>query len=94
MVPSTYVRKLRFNDVGFWFVMVSRYFVLLNNYVTSGLQNNVFLMKPDIWQFFVRSGDVWKVRHNYPAPWIVNLLCLLLRQNYVISGFLIMTYFL
>ena len=94
MVPSTYVRKLRFNDVGCWFVIVSRYFVLLNNYVTLGLQKDVFLMKPDIRHFFVRSGDVWKVRHSYPTSWIVNLLCLLLCQNYVISAFLTMTYFL
>ena len=60
MVRSSYVRKLRFNDVGFWFVIV-RYFVLLNNYVTLGLQKHVFLIKSDIRHFFVRSGDVWKV---------------------------------
>ena len=92
MVLSSYVRKLRFNDVGFWFVIV-RYFVLLNNYVTLGLQKHVFLIKSDIRHFFVRSGDVWKVRHSYVASWFVNLLYLFLRQNYVINAFLIMTYF-
>ena len=90
MVRLSYVRKLRLNDVRFWFVIVSRYFVLLNNYVTLGLQKNVFLIK----HFLVRSCDVWKVRHNYPASWFVNLLYLFLRQNYVISAFLTMTYFL
>ena len=94
MVHSNYVRKLRFNDAGFWFVIVSRYFVLLNNYVTLSLQKNLFLMKPDIRHFFVRSGNVWKVRHIYPTSWFVNLLCLFLRQIYVISAFLTMTYFL
>ena len=91
MVRSSYVRKLRFNDVGFWFVIV-RYFVLLNNYVTLGLQKHEFLKKPDIHHFFVRSGDVWKVRHNYLASWFVNLLYLFLRQKYVINAFLTMTY--
>ena len=86
MVLSSYVRKLRFNDVGFWFVIV-RYFVLLNNYVTLGLQKHVFLIKSDIRHFFVRSGDVWKVRHSYVASWFVNLLCLFLRQNYVYKCF-------
>ena len=51
MVRSSYVRKLRFNDVGFWLVIV-RYFVLLNNYVTLGLQKQVFLIKSDIRHFF------------------------------------------
>ena len=92
MVRSSYVRKLRFNDVGFWFVIV-RYFVLLNNYVTLGLQKHVFLIKSDIRHFFVRSGYVWKLRHNYVASWFVNLLYLFLRQNYVINTFLTMTYF-
>ena len=87
MVRSSYVRKVRFNDVGFWLVIV-RYFVLLNNYVTLGLQKHVFLIKSDIRHFFVRSGDVWKVRHSYVASWFVNLLYLFLRQNYVINAFL------
>ena len=92
MVSSSYVRKLRFNDVGFWFLIV-RYFVLLNNCVTLGLQKHVFLIKSDIRDFFVRSGDVWKVRHNYLTSWFVNLLYLFLRQNYVINAFLTMTYY-
>ena len=86
------IRKLRFNDVGFWFVIM-RYFVLLNYYVTLGLQKHVFLVKSDIRHFFVRSGDVWKVRHLYVASWFVNLLYLFLHQNYVINSFFIMTYF-
>ena len=44
MVCPSYVRKLRFNDVGFWF-FIMRYFVLLSNYVTLGLQKHVFLIK-------------------------------------------------
>ena len=90
MVRSSYVRKLRFNDVGFWFVIV-RYFVLLNNYVTLDLQKHEFLIKSDIRHFFVSFADVWK--HNYLASWFVNLLYLFLRQNYVINTFLTMTYF-
>ena len=90
MVRSSYVRKLRFNDVGFWFVIV-RYFVLLNNYVTLGLQKHEFLIKSDIRHFFVSFADVWK--HNYLASWFVNLLYLFLRQNYVINAFLTMAYF-
>ena len=35
------------------------------------------------------SGDVWKVCHNYVASWVVNLIHLFLRQNYVINGFLL-----
>ena len=70
-----------------------RYFVLLNNYVTLGLQKHLFLINSDIRHFFVRSGDVWKVLHDYVLSWFVNLLYLFLRQNYVISAFLIMTYF-
>ena len=50
MVRSSYVRKLRFNDVGFWFVIVI-YFVLLDNYVTLGLQKHIILIKSDIRQF-------------------------------------------
>ena len=46
MERSSYVRKLCFNDVGFWFVIV-RYFALLNNYVTLGLQKHEFLIKSD-----------------------------------------------
>ena len=80
MVRSSYERKLRFNDFGFWFVIL-RYFVLLNNYVTLGLQKLVFLIKWDIRDFFVRSGEVWKVRHNYLTSWFVNLLYLFLRQS-------------
>ena len=83
---------LPFNDVSFWFVLV-RYFVLLNNYVTLGLQKEVFLIKLDIRNIFVRSGDVWKVRHNYLTSWFENLPYLFLRQNYVINAFLTMTYF-
>ena len=91
MVRSSYVRKLRFNDVGFWFVIV-RYFVLLNNYVTLGLQKHVFLIKWDIRHFFVRCY-VWKLRHNYVGSWFVNLLYLFLHQNYVINAFLTMHIF-
>ena len=80
MVRPSYVRKLRFIDVGFWFVIM-RYFVLLNNYLTLGLQKHVFLINSDIRHFFVRSGDVWKVGHNYVASWFVILLYLFLRQN-------------
>ena len=50
MVRWSCVRKLRFNDVCFWFVIV-RYFALLNSYVTLGLQKYVFLIKSDIRQF-------------------------------------------
>ena len=92
MVRFIYVRKLRFNEVGFWFVIV-RYFLLLNNYVILGLQKHVFLIKSGIHHFFVRSGDVWKLRHNYLVSWFGNLLYLFLRQNYVINTFLTMTYF-
>ena len=92
MVRPSYVKKLRFIDVGFWFVIM-RYFVLLNKYVTLGLQKHVFLIMSDIRHFFVRSGDVWKALHNYVAYCFVNLLYLFLRQNYVINAFLIMAYF-
>ena len=92
MVRSSYVRKLRFNDVGFWFVIV-RYFVLLNNYVSLGLQKHVFLIKSDIRHFFIRSDYAWKLPHNYVASWFLNLLYLFLRQSYVINAFLAMTYF-
>ena len=68
-------------------------FVLLNNYVTLDLQKHAFLIKSDMRNFFVRSGDVWKVRHNYLTSWFVKLLYLFLRQNYVINTFLTMTYF-
>ena len=87
MVRSSYVRKLRFNDVGFWFVIV-RYFVLLNNYVSLGLQKHIFLIKSDIRHFFIRSDYAWKLRHNYVASWFL-FLC----QSYVINAFLAMTYF-
>ena len=87
LVRLSYVRKLRFNDLGFWFVIVI-YFVLLNNYVTLGLQKHIFLITSDIRQFFLRSGDVWKVRHNYVASCFVNLLYLFLHQNYVINAFI------
>ena len=50
-------------------------FVLLNNYVTLGLQKHMFLITSDIRQFFLRSGDVWKVRHNYVASCFVLELC-------------------
>ena len=93
MVRSSYVRKLRFNDVGFWFV-IARYFVLLNNYVTLGLQKQVFIIKSDIRDVLVRSGDVWKVRHNYLTSWFVNLQYLFLRQNYIVNAFLTVRYFL
>ena len=63
MIRLSYVRKLRFNDAGFWFVIV-RYFVLLKNFVPLGLKKHVFPLKSDIPDFFVRSGDIWKVRHN------------------------------
>ena len=93
MVRPSYVRKLRFIDVGFWFVIM-RYFVLLNNYVILVLQKHVFLLKLDIRHFFVRSADVWKVLHSYFASCFVNLLYFFLRQNYVINAFLIMIYFM
>ena len=41
LVRCSYVRKLRFSYVHFWFVNV-RYFVLLNIYITLGLQNYIF----------------------------------------------------
>ena len=96
-VPRTrfhgnFVRKLHFNDVGFWFVIV-RYFVLLNNYITLGLQKHEFLIKSNIRHFFGHSDYVWKLRHNYVASWFVNLLYLFLCQNYVINAFLTTTYF-
>ena len=68
-----------------------RYFLLLNNYVTLGLQKHVNKVRHT--SIFVRSGDAWKVRYSYFASWFVNLLYLSLRQNYVINVFLIMTYF-
>ena len=37
MVHSSYVRKLLFNDVGFWFVIV-RFFILPNNYLSLGFK--------------------------------------------------------
>ena len=74
--------------IGFCFVIV-RFFVLLNNYGFSGLQKHVFLIKSDIRHFFVHFSDVWKVRHNYVSFWIVNLLYLFLRQNFVINAFII-----
>ena len=67
-------------------------FVLLNNYVTLGLQKHVFLIKWDIRHFFVRCY-VWKLRHNYVGSWFVNLLYLFLHQNYVINAFLTMHIF-
>ena len=70
-----------------------RYFVLLKNYVTLGLQKHLSLVKSDIRDFFVRSGDGWKVRHDYLTSWFVNLLYLFLRQNYVVNAFLTMAYF-
>ena len=80
-----YVRKLRFNDVGFWFVIVI-YFVLLNSYIVLGLQKHIFLITSDMRQFFLRSGDVWKVPHNNVASCFVNLLYLFL--HYVINAFI------
>ena len=50
-------------------------------------------MKSDIRDFFVCSGDVWKVHHNYFTSWFINLMHLFLRQIYVINAFLTMTYF-
>ena len=93
MVRPSYVRKLRFIDVGFWFVIM-RYFVLLNNYLILVLQKHVFLLKLDIRHFLVLSAEVWKVLHSYFAPCFVNLLYFFLRQNYVINAFLIMIYFM
>ena len=87
------VRKLRFNYVGFWFVIVT-YFVLLKKYVILGLQKHVFLKKSDMRHFFVRSNYVWKLRYSYVAFWFVNLLYLFLRPNYITNVFLTMTYFL
>ena len=75
MVPLSYVRKLRFNEVRFWFT-ITRYFVLLNNCMTLSLQKQFlkkFLIKLDIRHFFVRSGYVWRLRQNYIASWFVNL---------------------
>ena len=48
MVRSSYVRKLRFNDIGFWFVIV-RYFVLLNIY---GLQKKLISNKVRYTSYF------------------------------------------
>ena len=90
MVRSSYVRKLSFNDVGFWFVIVR--YLLLNSYVTLGLQKQ-FVNKSGIHHYFVRSGYVWRLRHNYVASSFVNLLNLFLCQNCVINCFLTMTYF-
>ena len=84
---GNFVRKLYFNDVGFWFVIV-RYFVLLSNYITLGLQKHEFLIKSNIRHFFVHSDYVWKLRHNYVASWLVNLLYIFLCQNYVKMLFL------
>ena len=67
----SYVWKLRFNDVCFWFATVT-YFLLLNNYVASGLWKHIFLIKLDIRHFFVRSPCVWKLRYNYVAFWFFN----------------------
>ena len=71
----SYVRKLRFNEVRFWFT-ITRYFVLLNNCMNLGLQKQLFLIKLGIRHFFVRSGYVWRLRQNYIASWFVNLLYL------------------
>ena len=84
--------KLRFNYVGFWFVVV-RYFVLLNNYVTLGLQKHVFVIKSDIRHFFVCPNYGWKLCYNHVAFWFVNLLYLFLRHNYIINALLTMTCF-
>ena len=64
-VPRTrfhenFVRKLHFNDVEFWFVIV-RYFVLLNNYITLGLQKHEFLIKSNIRHF----SDILTTYGNY-----------------------------
>ena len=83
---------MSFNYVGFWFVIV-RYFVLLSNYVTLGLQKHVFLINSDIRHFFALSNYVWKFRYSYVTFWFVNLLYVFLRQNYIIDAFLTMTYF-
>ena len=80
LVSSSYVRKLRFIDVGFWFAIV-RYFVLLKNYVTLGLQKHVFLIKSDTSHFFLHSNQVCTLRHNYVGYRFVSVLYLFLRQN-------------
>ena len=74
-------------------VVIVRYFVLLNNYVTLGLQKHVFLIKSGIRHFCVCSGYVSNLRHNYVASWFVNLLYLFLHQIDIINAFLTMTYF-
>ena len=51
MVRLCYVRKLHFNDVGFWFGIM-RYFVLLNNYVALGLQKHFISNKVRYASFF------------------------------------------
>ena len=81
------MRNLRFNYVGFWFVIVG-YFVLLNNYVNLCLQKQLFLINSDIPHFFVHSNYLWKLPYSYVAFWFVNLLYLFLRQSYIINAFL------
>ena len=76
----------------FWFVIV-RWFVLLNNYVTFVIQEQVFLIESDIVHFFVRSNCIWKLVYNHIAFWFFNLCCLFVPQNYIINAFLTMTYF-
>ena len=64
-----------------------RYFVLLNTYVTLGLQKHLFLIKLDITYLFILSNYVWKLRYNNVAFWFLNLPYLFLRQNNVINAF-------
>ena len=66
-----------------------RYFVLLNNYITLGLQKRVFLIKSDIHNFFVRPKYIWKLHYSYVAFWFVSLPYVFLRQNYIINAFLL-----
>ena len=48
--------KLRFNYVGFWFVIV-RYFALLKNCVTLSLQKEAFLINSDISHVLTAYGN-------------------------------------
>ena len=92
LVPSSWAWNLRFDYVSFWFIFV-RYVALRNNYVASGLQKHVFLIKSDIHHFFVHSNNAWKWRSSYVAFQFLNLLHHFLRQNYIFNAFFTMMYF-
>ena len=92
MVPSSWAQNLRFDYVAFWFIFV-RYVALRNNYVVSGLQKHVFLIKSDIHHFFVRSNNVWKWRSSYVEFQFLNLLNHFFCQNYIFNAFFTIMYF-